>query len=49
MPGKVVYNIVAVGEPPCCMSCSALFAIKRAIEDARKDAGREEDVFALCK
>jgi len=31
------------GEPPQCMSCSALFAIKRGIESARKDIG--QDVF----
>ncbi|KAL4223518.1 hypothetical protein ACF0H5_016989 [Mactra antiquata] len=29
----------ASGEPPLCMSCSALFALKRAIESARHDAG----------
>ncbi|XP_064388596.1 xanthine dehydrogenase/oxidase-like [Halichondria panicea] len=29
----------AAGEPPQCMSCSALFAVKRAIESARADAG----------
>jgi xanthine dehydrogenase/oxidase len=39
---------IAVGEPPMCLSCSAMFAVKRAIEDARKDAGNE-DLFQLCK
>ena len=39
---------LAVGEPPLCMSCSALFALKRAIEEARKDAGNA-DYFPLCK
>ena len=29
----------AVGEPPQCMSCSVLFAVKRAIESARADSG----------
>ena len=37
-----------MGEPPLCMSCSALFAVKRAIEEARKDMGNE-DFFPLCK
>lgn len=35
-----------VGEPPLCMSCSALFAIKRAIESARAEIGAEP-VFVL--
>ncbi len=39
---------LGVGEPPLCMSCSALFAVKRAIEEARKDMG-SEDFFPLCK
>ncbi len=39
---------LAVGEPPLCMSCSALFAVKRAIEDARKDSGHS-DSFILSK
>ena len=38
---------VAVGEPPMCMSCSSLFAVKRAIEEARKDIGKT-DFFPLC-
>ena len=37
-----------VGEPPLCMSCSALFAVKRAIEEVRRDIGKE-DFFPLCK
>ncbi len=36
----------ASGEPPLCMSCSLLFAVKRAIESAREDAGNN-DVFPL--
>ena len=39
-------SIVAVGEPPHCLSCSALFAVKRAIESARKDGGNFK-VFPL--
>ncbi|XP_069792527.1 xanthine dehydrogenase/oxidase-like isoform X2 [Narcine bancroftii] len=30
----------ASGEPPQCMSCATLFAVKRAIEAAREDAGQ---------
>uniref|UniRef100_K1Q8Q7 Xanthine dehydrogenase n=1 Tax=Magallana gigas TaxID=29159 RepID=K1Q8Q7_MAGGI len=36
----------ACGEPPLCMSCSALFAIKHAIEAFRKDIGKDT-YFAL--
>ncbi|XP_060570673.1 uncharacterized protein LOC132728960 [Ruditapes philippinarum] len=34
-----VLGAKACGEPPLCMSCSALFALKRAIESARRDTG----------
>ncbi|WAR01988.1 XDH-like protein [Mya arenaria] len=37
----------AVGEPPLCMSCSALFAIKHAIQAARKDIGKDDTYFPL--
>ncbi|XP_041366429.1 xanthine dehydrogenase-like [Gigantopelta aegis] len=33
----------AVGEPPLCMSCSALFGLKHAMEAARRDISK--DVF----
>eukprot|EP00731_Ephydatia_muelleri_P028954 Em0020g598a len=36
----------ACGEPPQCMSCSVLFAIKRAIESARAEI-QQQQVFAL--
>lgn len=32
----------ATGEPPLCMSCSVLFALRNAITSARKDAGNNE-------
>ena len=35
-----------VGEPPLCMSCSALFAIKRAIENFRAEI-KADTVFIL--
>ena len=37
-----------VGEPPLVMSCSALFAAKRAIESSRAEIGNR-DFFSLCK
>ncbi len=40
--------VSAVGEPPLCMAASALFAIKHAIEAARKDAAKDT-VFPLSK
>ncbi|KAK3101621.1 hypothetical protein FSP39_004931 [Pinctada imbricata] len=36
----------ACGEPPLCMSCSALFAVKHAIEAVRKDL-KQDTFFAL--
>ncbi|XP_065844418.1 uncharacterized protein [Oscarella lobularis] len=36
----------AVGEPPMCMSCSSLFAVKHAIESARAEIGKDV-YFAL--
>ncbi|CAC5385055.1 XDH [Mytilus coruscus] len=36
----------AVGEPPLCMSCSVLFALKRCVEAARKDI-QNNTFFAL--
>ena len=39
---------LAVGEPPLCMSSSVLFAMKRAVESARQDAGNDQP-FTLCK
>ncbi|XP_064601061.1 xanthine dehydrogenase-like [Liolophura sinensis] len=36
----------AVGEPPLCMSCSALFALKHAISASRKDVA-QTDHFPL--
>ena len=38
----MVFLSVAVGEPPLCMSCSVLFAVKRAVEEVRKEAGQSE-------
>ncbi|XP_071122788.1 uncharacterized protein [Mytilus edulis] len=38
---KGVLRSKAVGEPPLCMSCSALFALKRCIEAARQDIQKD--------
>ncbi|VDI19559.1 Hypothetical predicted protein [Mytilus galloprovincialis] len=40
---KGVLRSKAVGEPPLCMSTSALFALKRCVEAARKDV--QKDTF----
>lgn len=37
----------AVGEPPLCMSCASLFAVKHAIEGARAEIGKGDEYFAL--
>ena len=38
----------ACGEPPMCMSCCALFAVKNAIYAAREEIGNK-DLFSLRK
>ena len=39
--------LLAVGEPPLALSSSVLFAVKRAVESARADAGNTEFFFSL--
>ena len=39
---------LACGEPPMCMSCCALFAVKKAIDAARTEISNK-DLFSLCK
>jgi hypothetical protein len=42
---KLIWNkciISATGEPPLCLSVSVLFALKNAIDSARKDAGNTD-------
>ncbi|XP_035659160.1 xanthine dehydrogenase/oxidase-like isoform X2 [Branchiostoma floridae] len=44
------YNVIrskAVGEPPLLMSCSALFALRQAVQSAREDSGLGDDFFRL--
>ena len=43
-----LFLYAGVGEPPLVMSCSALFAAKRAIESSRAEIGNR-DFFSLCK
>ncbi|XP_068702018.1 xanthine dehydrogenase/oxidase-like [Montipora foliosa] len=37
----------AVGEPPLCMACGSLFALKHAVEAARDEIGKGDDYFAM--
>jgi len=46
LPGGVLRS-KSTGEPPLCMSCSVLFAIRRAVESARSDAGLEDEWFDM--
>ncbi|XP_035691294.1 xanthine dehydrogenase-like [Branchiostoma floridae] len=44
------YNVIrskAVSEPPLLMSCSAMFALRQAIQSAREDSGIGADFFPL--
>lgn len=36
-----LYIFSACGEPPLCMSCSVLFALKHAVEAARSEMGKD--------
>lgn len=37
----------AVGEPPMCMSCACLFAMKHAVEEARAEIGKGDTYFVM--
>ena len=39
------YLLLAVGEPPLCMSCASLFAVKHAVEEARNEIGKRKRIF----
>lgn len=39
----------AVGEPPLCMSCACLFAVKHAVEEARAEIGQGADYFVMSE
>lgn len=36
------YSILATGEPPLNLSCSVIFALRNAIDSARRDVGNNE-------
>lgn len=38
-----------MGEPPLCMSCASLFAVKHAVEEARSEIGKGDTYFAMSK
>jgi xanthine dehydrogenase molybdopterin-binding subunit B len=37
--------ILAVGEPPLCMAIVSVFALRHALDSARKDSGITDDLF----
>lgn len=41
------FSITATGEPAVCMSIVVLFALRHALDSARKDAGVTEKWFNL--
>ena len=47
--GLCFYLLLAVGEPPLCMSCTSLFAVKHAVEEARSEIGKGSEYFAMSK
>jgi len=40
-------SVTATGEPPLCMSCSVLFALRYALDSARKEAGKPEEWYQI--
>lgn len=38
-----------MGEPPLCMSCACLFAVKHAVEEARAEIGKGDDYFVMSE
>ena len=51
LPGQITcvsFVYLACGEPPMCMSCCSLFAVKKAIDAARVEVGNK-DLFSLRK
>ena len=43
------YFPLAVGEPPLCMSCACLFAVKHAVEEARAEIGKGDTYFVMSE
>lgn len=44
-----IYLPLAVGEPPLCMSCACLFAVKHAVEEARAEIGKGDYYFVMSE
>lgn len=42
-----IYSITATGEPPLCMSCSVLFALRYALDSARIEAGKPDEWYQM--
>ncbi len=42
-----MYNVQAVGEPPLFLAASVFFAIRDAIQAARKDSGLAQETFHM--
>jgi xanthine dehydrogenase molybdopterin-binding subunit B len=41
------HSVTATGEPPLCMSCSVLFALRHALDSARKEAGKPDEWYQI--
>jgi xanthine dehydrogenase/oxidase len=44
-----MYSVIATGEPPLCMSCSVLFALRYALDSAHKEAGEHDEWYQMGK
>ena len=42
-------SVPATGEPPLCMSCVILFALRNALSAARQDAGEPDEWYKMGK
>ena len=45
----VLPSVPATGEPPLCMSCVILFALRNALSAARQDAGQPDEWYKMGK
>jgi hypothetical protein len=46
---NVLTSLTATGEPPSCMSCVVLFALRNALSAARQDAGKPDEWYPMSK
>jgi hypothetical protein len=49
MVQDVLTSLTATGEPPLCMSCVILFALRNALSAARQDAGKPDEWYPMSK